>query len=267
MNDMKSENSTNALAEEIAELQKAFGDIDLLLKPRDFSPIPQFLVRVLEDIKIRMDGSKNHRRPHIHIDYGRKRHTASYAIDTGEKLVGSLGSQYDRRVLKWIDEYRPKLMMLWENVQTGGRTNSIISELRSNSRARHPHVAISASVTLSPVAGGRLDRDNTVMIALLLGIHNENHAIHALPIGGLEFPANRASCRRLTMSDRHPTTHKRTGRIGIGSFSIRVETPVPVPARARDRSRSAALHGGGKSKARRPGGWRAREDCQAGGYE
>jgi hypothetical protein len=36
-----------------------------------------------------MDVNKNHRRPHVHVDYGKEYHTAAYAIDTGERLASS----------------------------------------------------------------------------------------------------------------------------------------------------------------------------------
>jgi hypothetical protein len=121
------------LIDEITQLQKALSNIDMMFETRNSYQIPGFLVRALKDIRIRMDGNKNHRRPHIHIDYANSRHSASYAIDTGERLAGSMANQYDRQVRKWIDDCRPKLLELWQRVQAGERTDPIIAELRGNS--------------------------------------------------------------------------------------------------------------------------------------
>jgi hypothetical protein len=57
-----------------------------------------------------MDANRNHKRPHIHIDYKEEYHSASYAIDTGERLAGRLGTQYDQLVRRWISGCRPKLL-------------------------------------------------------------------------------------------------------------------------------------------------------------
>ncbi|HEY5130065.1 MAG TPA: hypothetical protein VIJ35_22745 [Bradyrhizobium sp.] len=75
---------------ELEDLQYRLGEIDLLTRPSRSGGknLIEFLVVELEGIaiKIRMDGDRNHARPHIHIDYGKKRHAASYAIDNGERL-------------------------------------------------------------------------------------------------------------------------------------------------------------------------------------
>jgi hypothetical protein len=44
------------------------------------------LIKELLNMRLRIDGSKTHGRPHIHIDYGKNRHAASYAIDDGARL-------------------------------------------------------------------------------------------------------------------------------------------------------------------------------------
>src|ERR1700687_1286875 len=56
----------------------------------------------LQNIRIRMDGNKNHKRPHIHVDYRNEYHTASYAIDNGERIAGELDTKYDKQVRAWI---------------------------------------------------------------------------------------------------------------------------------------------------------------------
>jgi len=48
------------------------------------------LVRNLPSVSVRMDGTKNHHRPHVHISVGKQKHVASLAIDNGELLAGRL---------------------------------------------------------------------------------------------------------------------------------------------------------------------------------
>jgi hypothetical protein len=79
-----------------------------------------------------MDGNLNHKRPHIHIDYGKQHHVASYAIDSGERLVGSLDRKYDKQVQAWIAMHRDQLLQAWEITQSGQRPQMIINELKGS---------------------------------------------------------------------------------------------------------------------------------------
>src|SRR5712671_1196321 len=82
------------------ELTSYFNAIDRA-KEREFrrhsGPLIEYLViRVSPHVKLSMDASKTHPRGHIHLDYGGdSNHIASYAIDTGERMVGTLGREYD----------------------------------------------------------------------------------------------------------------------------------------------------------------------------
>jgi hypothetical protein len=121
------------LENELAELQDALATTDFYsamqsMKNENKRGLHYLLVKILQPIKIKIDGNKNHKRPHIHIDYGKKFHTASYAIDTGERIVGD--SKYDFEVHEWIDKNRPKLLQAWELVQSGKDATSIACELR-----------------------------------------------------------------------------------------------------------------------------------------
>ena len=127
-------NRNHPLESEIGQLQERLAGIDLHLaheqsRTDDPDLLPLIVLR-LKDIKIRIDGNKNHKRPHIHIDYKKEYHSASYAIDTGELLIGDLGTQYDRAVRRWIAGCRPKLLELWYLMQSGQRTDAILFELR-----------------------------------------------------------------------------------------------------------------------------------------
>jgi Domain of unknown function (DUF4160) len=119
---------------ELAELQDAFAMVDLLMRPprRGDSAVMKLLLKKLLAIKIRMDGNDNHKRPHVHVDYGKHHHVASYAIDTGERLVGNLNRKYDRAVQEWIAEHTPKLLEAWNQMQAGKCATAIACELRGD---------------------------------------------------------------------------------------------------------------------------------------
>ena len=105
---------------EMAELQGTLATADLrdaIERASQSKDMHYLLVKVLQPIKIKMDANKNHKRPHVHIDYGNNYHAASYAIDTGRRIVGD--SRYDHEVHDWIIEHRPKLLRAWELMQAG----------------------------------------------------------------------------------------------------------------------------------------------------
>src|SRR5438874_228806 len=97
------------LRKELMRLQDRLATVDLLTADRSDPDLLFILLKRLEAIRIRMDSSKNHQRAHVHIDYGKQYHAASYAIDTGKRIAGKLDRKYDRTVQEWIADYRPKL--------------------------------------------------------------------------------------------------------------------------------------------------------------
>jgi hypothetical protein len=81
----------------LSTLRDAMATADLHTRQSSKSTI-EFLVKQYQTIKLRMDGNLNHQRPHIHIDYGKEHHVASYAIDNGKRLAGNLDNKYDKQV-------------------------------------------------------------------------------------------------------------------------------------------------------------------------
>jgi hypothetical protein len=119
------------LEKELAELQDALSTTDFYAAMQSMKHeegLNYLLVKVLQPIKIKIDGNKNHGRPHVHIDYGSQFHAASYAIDTGERIAGD--RKYDYEVFEWIGKNRPKLMQAWKLVQAGKDATPIACELR-----------------------------------------------------------------------------------------------------------------------------------------
>jgi hypothetical protein len=129
------------LEKSLAELRNQLDWIDWRPSPRirlpdadtdiDADYIAGKLVKTLKAIRIRMDGSKNHKRPHVHVDYGKEYHTASYAIDNGERIAGELERKYDGEVCIWIAKCRPQLLRAWKLTQAGQNADVVICELRA----------------------------------------------------------------------------------------------------------------------------------------
>jgi hypothetical protein len=88
------------------------------------------LVRNLPSVSVRMDGTKNHGRPHLHISVGKQKHTASIAIDNGELLAGELTKTQLREVQAWVSSHERALLNLWEEMQAGRPVDELICELQ-----------------------------------------------------------------------------------------------------------------------------------------
>jgi hypothetical protein len=121
------------ITKELARLQRDLAVIDLRSATIPQSSDIRFLIVLkLQNIRVRMDANRNHERPHIHVDYGKEYHVASYAIDTGERIAGDLKSNYDRKVQEFISACRPRLIRMWKLMQAGESTSPILAELRGS---------------------------------------------------------------------------------------------------------------------------------------
>src|SRR5215471_6491759 len=65
------------------------------------SDLLEILLLKLEQIKLKMYQERGHRRPHFHVDYGPSNHSASYGIDTGERIEGHMPRKYDHAISSW----------------------------------------------------------------------------------------------------------------------------------------------------------------------
>jgi len=62
-------------------------------------------------IRIFTETGAQHHVPHLHAYY--QDHTATYRIDTGELLTGSLPRRQQRLVEAWIEIYQEELLENW----------------------------------------------------------------------------------------------------------------------------------------------------------
>jgi Domain of unknown function (DUF4160) len=89
------------------------------------------MVKQLREMKLRIEGDLTHARPHLHVDYGRNRHKASYAIDSGDRLAGGLDRKYDKAVRAWIERNRKLLTRAWKAITGGGAHLELVLRLRA----------------------------------------------------------------------------------------------------------------------------------------
>jgi hypothetical protein len=116
-----------------SKLQKDLGWIDLLTKPSRSSPgSMELLVVKLDRLKIKIYQEKGHSLPHIHIDYGKQHHVASFSIDPPARIEGKLSNKYDRSVQKWLTGNKEVLVALWGALQSGESPDALVAELRGD---------------------------------------------------------------------------------------------------------------------------------------
>jgi hypothetical protein len=116
------------------DLQDELAMVDLLNSASSWDGNIALMVKKLDPMKLRMSPDKNHFRAHLHIDYGKElRHAASYAVDTGERLVGSVEkSERDKAIKGWIETNRDELLCLWEDLRKGGDGTEFVARLKAS---------------------------------------------------------------------------------------------------------------------------------------
>jgi hypothetical protein len=118
----------------LESLQRSLAQIDLINEPRRRAPagFTEFLVLKLKNIKIKMYQEKGHSMPHIHIDYGKENHVASFSIEPPRRINGSLNSKYDREIISWVTANKEALLKIWSEAQAGGNPSNLIAQLKGN---------------------------------------------------------------------------------------------------------------------------------------
>lgn len=90
------------------------------------------LVAKLDRLKIKMYQEQGHSMPHLHIDYGKINHIASFAIEPAERIEGDLDKKYDRAITGWVDQNRAQLLSIWNALQSGQSPLGLIAELQGD---------------------------------------------------------------------------------------------------------------------------------------
>lgn len=119
------------LDEVCRKLQERFAMRDFFTekRPRPRSGSLDVLLIKKNNMKLKIYQETGHQLPHIHIDYGKKTHVASYSIETGERLEGSLSRRFDKDVVSWLSDNRERVLEIWNALQKGEDHEGLISEL------------------------------------------------------------------------------------------------------------------------------------------
>ena len=123
------------IQDELEKLQNQLAIVDLFTQKTTKNHFRGLILTVkkLQNIKIKIYQESSHSKPHIHIDYGRQNHTASYSIDSPSRIAGNLKNKYDNSIIDWIDNNKEKLTQLWNAVQAGEQCKELVAELKGRS--------------------------------------------------------------------------------------------------------------------------------------
>ncbi|MGE3491562.1 MAG: DUF4160 domain-containing protein [Vicinamibacterales bacterium] len=122
--------------DELRLLQYELAQVDLFFplskRPaNDLNRIELTLAR-LQNLKLKMYKEKKHSTPHIHIDYGREPHFASFQIDPPRLLAGNLDRAHTAKIVEWLTPRTELLKQTWMTLQSGQSVADFIIELRED---------------------------------------------------------------------------------------------------------------------------------------
>ena len=118
------EGSTRLLREQdVVSLQQHLAWVDLFAD--DGKDYLKALLLKRQYTKVKMRAEPNHGRAHFHIEY-KKEFSASYAVDTLQKLAGYMPRKYEEPILKWAAVHRGSLVATWESLQAGEDVRELI---------------------------------------------------------------------------------------------------------------------------------------------
>jgi hypothetical protein len=120
---------SSELQRALHHLQDQMASLDLLWEPSHGNGL-ELLLKKHKLLALKMDGNRNHGRPHLHLDYHRKKHMASYAIDNGQLLAGD--GTYDGVVQPWIAQNRINLIKVWNDIRGSGPDLVIVAQLQAS---------------------------------------------------------------------------------------------------------------------------------------
>lgn len=121
------------LLELASSLQNDLARVDLLTRQsRSSGDFFELLILKRDKLKLKIYQEPSHNLPHIHVDYGKSPHAASYGIDPALRLAGNLSDKYDRSVIAWINDNRPALLVLWDVLQVGADPSALAIALQGD---------------------------------------------------------------------------------------------------------------------------------------
>lgn len=105
------------MLDKVKNLQEEFALVDLMTK-KGKSGLLEVLLKKLLPLEFRMEPD-HHGAPHVHISYGKDKHTASYRINDAVRVAGNLDNKYDKVVRQWITKNQVLLRQIWDEMKAG----------------------------------------------------------------------------------------------------------------------------------------------------
>jgi hypothetical protein len=76
-------------------------------------------------ISVRMRSEPNHNRAHFHVKY-RRQYTASYAVDTLDRLAGYMPRENERSIMEWASQYQGSMAVTWQHLKEGRSVEGLV---------------------------------------------------------------------------------------------------------------------------------------------
>ena len=122
-----------ALKKLVQALQTDLAGVDVFSSSRrPVRGVSEYLLCKRETLKFKMYQESGRDMPHIHVDYGKLLHAASFSIDPPKRLAGELPGRYNKSVIAWIDKNSADLLKIWKVLQEGGDPRSTEVNLKGD---------------------------------------------------------------------------------------------------------------------------------------
>jgi Domain of unknown function (DUF4160) len=116
-----------------ARLQRDLANVDMSSgRSRRNSNSLELLLLKFQNLKLKIYQERGHAMPHIHVDYGKQHHAASYSIDPAARLEGTLHRKYDDSVISWVQQHKDTLFKIWTALQAGAALSTLVAELHGD---------------------------------------------------------------------------------------------------------------------------------------
>jgi len=109
---------------QVADLQERLALVRAL-EDEDSEENLKLLVYQMDHVKVRMRPEDKHQRAHFHIEF-KGEYSASYAVDTLEKLAGEMPRKYEEPILEWASDNKESLKMTWDKLSSGEDVRELI---------------------------------------------------------------------------------------------------------------------------------------------
>jgi hypothetical protein len=70
--------------------------------------------------------------PHVHIDYDKVHHVASFRVKDGARIEGNLNKKYDSDISSWLLRNNNTIVMIWNDLQSGKDPKELIATLEGD---------------------------------------------------------------------------------------------------------------------------------------